>query len=169
MGARELAAVADTGPLIHLAEIDCLDLLSLFDQLHVAAAVWREAEKPATIRSQLTSATRHTLDPDEVARFAAEKGFERLQAGDRESLYLATKLQIPLVLTDDLAVRKAARAVDCVPLGSLGIIARAFREKLITLSIAEKHLGDLHDQSSLFITRAIVDLAIEQLRSQEYD
>ena len=32
MGSGQLAAVADTGPLIHLAEIDCLQLLSIFTE-----------------------------------------------------------------------------------------------------------------------------------------
>jgi hypothetical protein len=35
VGSGQLAAVVDTGPLIHLAEIDCLPLLSIFEELHV--------------------------------------------------------------------------------------------------------------------------------------
>ena len=35
MGPGRLAAVADTGPLIHLAEIDCLTLLAIFTELHI--------------------------------------------------------------------------------------------------------------------------------------
>ncbi len=70
MGAGRLTAVADTGPLIHIAEIDCLSLLAQFDDLHIADAVWLEAQKPQSIRSQLAFAIRHTLDSGEVAQFA---------------------------------------------------------------------------------------------------
>ncbi len=36
------AAVLDAGPLIHLAEIDSLHLLTIFGALHVPDAVWAE-------------------------------------------------------------------------------------------------------------------------------
>jgi hypothetical protein len=36
------AAVADAGPIIHLAEIGCLAFLRLFKQLHVPQMVWAE-------------------------------------------------------------------------------------------------------------------------------
>ena len=39
-----LAAVSDAGPLIHLAEIDSVELLSTFDTLLVPEAVYREVE-----------------------------------------------------------------------------------------------------------------------------
>jgi hypothetical protein len=50
MGPGRLAAVADTGPLIHLAEVDCLPLLSIFEVRNVPEGVWRAADRPATIR-----------------------------------------------------------------------------------------------------------------------
>ncbi len=37
------SAVADAGPLIHLREIGCLALLTIFDELHVPESVWAEA------------------------------------------------------------------------------------------------------------------------------
>jgi len=50
VGTGRVAAVADTGPLIHLAEIKCLDLFAIFAELHIPEGVWREAERPPTIR-----------------------------------------------------------------------------------------------------------------------
>jgi hypothetical protein len=46
MGPGRLAAVADTGPLIHLAEIDCLTLLAIFAELHIPEGVWRDPAIP---------------------------------------------------------------------------------------------------------------------------
>jgi hypothetical protein len=46
----------------------------------------------------------------------------------------------------------------------LGVIVRAYRVGQLSLADAERHLTDLYAVSSLFVTRAIVELAIEQLR-----
>jgi predicted nucleic acid-binding protein len=45
------AAVSDTGPLIHLAEIDSLELLSTFNTLFVPETVYKEVEAAIRIRS----------------------------------------------------------------------------------------------------------------------
>lgn len=42
MGLGKLIAVIDAGPLIHLAEIDGLNLLTIFETLHLPEAVWLE-------------------------------------------------------------------------------------------------------------------------------
>jgi predicted nucleic acid-binding protein len=165
VGPGRLAAVADTGPLIHLAEIDCLPLLSIFEELHVPEGVWQEADRPSTIRDGLTFAKRHSLQRDEVARFTADRGLDKLQAGEQESLLLCSKLAVMVLLTDDLAVRRAAKSLGLTPVGSLGIIARAQQMGRISVEAAERHLRELYTVSSLFVTQTIVDLAIERLRS----
>ena len=164
MGSGQLAAVVDTGPLIHLAEIDCLPLLSIFEDLHIPEGVWREADRPSTIRAGLTFAKRHSLQRDEITRFTADHGLEKLQAGERESLLLCSKLAVPLLLTDDLAVRRTAKVLGLTPVGSLGIIAKAHQVGRIPLAAAERHLRELYTVSSLFVTQTIVDLAIERLQ-----
>lgn len=167
MGNGQLAAVADAGPLIHLGEIDCLPLLAIFDQLHIPEAVWHEAQRPAAIRTQLAFAERHVLRTEEVAQFTADYRLEKLQAGERESLLLCSKLAVSVLLTDDLAVRQAARAFELTPVGSLGIIVRAYRMGRISSDVAELHIRKLDSVSSLFVTPALVDLAIERLRGRE--
>jgi len=165
VGAGRLAAVSDTGPLIHLAEIGCLPLLTIFEELHIPEGVWHEAERPSTIRTNLTFAKRHVLAREEISRFTADHGLERLQAGERESLLLCSKLTVQVLLTDDLAVRRAAKSHGLTPVGSLGIVARAHYMGRITIDAAEKHLRELHTVSSLFVTQTILDLAIERLRA----
>ena len=43
--ASGVVVVADAGPLIHLDELDCLDLLNDFKQIMVPDAVWREVQR----------------------------------------------------------------------------------------------------------------------------
>ncbi len=166
MGQGRLAAVADTGPLIHLAEINCLSLLGVFEELHVPEAVWLEAERPSSIREDLAFARRHLLPVDDVLRFTTTHQLEKLQSGERESLLLCIRLEVPVLLTDDLAVRRAARTLELTPVGSVGVIVRAHRAGNVSIADAERHLRDLHRVSSLFVTPAIVDLAIQGLRDQ---
>jgi predicted nucleic acid-binding protein len=71
---------------------------------------------------------------------------------------------VTVLLTDDLAVREAAKRLRLTPVGSLGVIVRAYRVGQLSLADAERHLTDLYAVSSLFVTQAIVELAIEQLR-----
>ena len=59
----------------------------------------------------------------------------------------------------------AAKAAGIRPVGSLGIVVRAFHLGRIPLPEAEDALDQLYTASTLFVTRAIVELAVEQLRS----
>ena len=163
-------AVADAGPLIHLGEIGCLGLLRLFDALHVPEAVWSESVQPGRAEAgallALGTIRRHQLTPSDVARFIDENRLGYLQAGECEALYLCKKIVARTLLTDDLAVRNEAQKLGVVPVGSLGIVIGAYHKGHVTLAQAELYLQALYSVSSLFVTRAIVELAIEKLRLQ---
>jgi len=170
LGVGELkAATADAGPLIHLAEIGCLRFLNSFDALHVPDAVWLETVAkgriPRTDLSNLQNVQRHSLAESEVAQFVTENNLSELHAGEQECLHVCLSKPVSILLTDDMAVRDAARRLHIVPVSSLGIVVSAFKREEITLREAERHIADLHDVSSLFVTRAIAELAIEQLQS----
>lgn len=62
--------------------------------------------------------------------------------------------------------RRAAKRLKLPPVGSLGIVVKAYRLRYIPLSEAERRIADLYDVNSLFVTRAIVELAIEQLHER---
>lgn len=160
-------AVADAGPLIHLAEIQCLPFLRVFDVLHIPDAVWLETIGHGRLLQEdilgLGIFQRHTIPQSEVMRFAQEQGCGDLQSGERECIYLCRLKGLSVLLTDDLAVREKCKRLNLVPVGSLGIVVKAYRLGHISLANAEKHISDLYDVSSLFVARAIVELAIEQL------
>lgn len=170
MGAGTVsAAVVDAGPLIHLAEVDGLAFLRTFAALHIPDAVWSETVRPNRVRevdlAELRNIHRHTLPQAYIAQFLQATGLEGLQPGDVESLCLCQHIQVSTLLTDDLSVREAAKQLSLTPVGSLGIVVRAYHVGHISLVDAERYLDALYDTSSLFVTRAIVDLAIEQLRA----
>ncbi|MGC9393672.1 MAG: hypothetical protein ACP5J4_02320 [Anaerolineae bacterium] len=161
------SAVVDAGPLIHLDEIGAFSLLRLFTAIYIPGAVWQEAVASGRVVSAdleiLPNLHRCELLPESVMQFSHAYALTHLHTGERESLYVCIQDNIHLVLTDDLAVRKAAKRLDITPVGSLGIIVKAHKLQIITLSQAEQYILDLQDVSSLFVTRAIVELALESL------
>lgn len=167
MGTGGISAVSDAGPLIHLVEIDCLSLLCVFENVHIPHAVWSETVEQGRVRlteiSKLSHVQQQALDQAELARFVEENSLKGLHVGECECLCLCQKINVPILLTDDLAVREVAKRLGLVPVGSLGIVVRAFYEGQISLGEAQHYVAALYDVSSLFVTRTIVDLAIEQL------
>ena len=94
-----LAAVSDAGPLIHLAEIDSLELLSAFDTLLVPEAVYQEIDAGG-VPDGLAD-----LSYERVAADERRIGAEELDTGERAAIAVAEERGIVL-LTDDLAARE---------------------------------------------------------------
>ncbi|NPV09284.1 MAG: hypothetical protein HPY83_15160 [Anaerolineae bacterium] len=63
-----------------------------------------------------------------------------------------------------MAVRRAARTLGLRPVGSLGVVVRAYKTGVLSLPEADVILDDLCSRSSLYVTRAIVEMAVEELR-----
>jgi predicted nucleic acid-binding protein len=168
VGIGRLSVVADTGPMLHLAEVGCLALLSIFEHIHIPEAVWQEFDRQGQAFrldvGTLSHIQRHSVSHTAMMHFVSVNHLEELHFGERECLYLCQSLSIPVVLTDDLAVRDAAKRLQFTPVGSLGVIVRAYHRGELSFAEAEHHLTELHEVSSLFVTRTIIDLAIENLR-----
>ncbi|MCP4700858.1 MAG: hypothetical protein GY862_28990 [Gammaproteobacteria bacterium] len=165
MGIEGIAVAADAGPLIHLHEINMLSLLENFAELHIPDAVWEESTHheriPATMLECLPNLVRHRLASDDCLYAQA---LRHLQAGEKECLCLCGQLQVSVVLTDDLAAREAATKRGLTPVGSVGVIAKCCFARKIMPAQAENALLQLYENSSLFVTKAIVESAIETLR-----
>ncbi|MFH1146736.1 MAG: hypothetical protein V1736_03415 [Pseudomonadota bacterium] len=124
-------AVADAGPFIHLAEIQCLPLLRVFDVVHIPDAVWLETIGHRRLSQEdvvrLGIFQRQDVPQTEVVRFAQEQGCGDLQDGELEGLYLCRLRSLSVLLTDDLAVREKCKRLNLTPVGSLGIVVKAYR------------------------------------------
>jgi len=160
-------AVSDAGPLIHLSEIGCLSLLRIFETIHIPNAVWSETVGQNRVPKDdillLGNIQQHSLTQYEVIQFIQKNGLDELQDGERECLCLCQKIDVSVLLTDDMAVREKAFRLNLTPVGALGIVVRAYRLRHISLDNAKRHITDLYDVSSLFVTHTIVEMVIEQL------
>ncbi|MFQ6052600.1 MAG: hypothetical protein ACE5K4_13055 [Candidatus Hydrothermarchaeota archaeon] len=161
-----LEAVSDSGPLIHLAEIHRFELLEIFSKIYIPKKVYEEvcvAGKPGSEDLQKAKNV-EILEVSDIGKIKKELENFSLNEGELHALSLCVELGKLIFLTDDLDAREAGKNLGLEVHGSVGIIARAYREGLITLEEAEKALNDLYIISKLFITKAIVDEAIEELR-----
>jgi len=102
--------VCDAGPLIHLDELDALDLLHDFPLVLVPDAVWSEVERhrPTVFLNPGQSFTRiapqHPLGP---ALVAVSRLFP-LHAGETQALAVASEQGADLLLTDNRAAGRGA-------------------------------------------------------------
>lgn len=121
--------VCDAGPLIHLDELGCLDLLCDFREVFVCETVWSEVARyrPAALRRrrvrlQLAEAiSEANAEVIELARTFS------LAAGEFESLCLMATLPHAFLLTDDAAARLVAGKLGYPVHGTIGVVVRSMR------------------------------------------
>lgn len=154
----EPEAVADAGPLIHLDEAGAADALHAFRRIIVPISVADEirlqARGPGTrlLRQRHIHVTRPSRD--EQAAADALPG-RRLSSADRVALVMAQARDAPL-LTDDLDVRDMARSLGLEAVGSVGLVLQAALARRMTTDEGHAALDALFEDSSLFVTRALI-------------
>jgi predicted nucleic acid-binding protein len=154
------AAVCDAGPLIHLGEIGRAALLAQFRPLVVPQSVRTEAASfrpPPEFVWQVAPVS----ETDRAA--ATQRLIMRLHLGETDCLALCAQYPSAILLTDDLAARREAQRLGFAVHGSVGVVVRAFRIGLFSREEADAALVALRDCRSLFVSRAIIALAREQL------
>lgn len=157
----EAEAVADAGPLIHLDEAGATEALHVFRRITVPAAVADEVRAqprgPGTRLLRLRHV--HVTSASRDERAAADAlPTRRLSATDRLALVMAQARDAAL-LADDLDVRDAARSLAVTVVGSIGLIVRAVTTKLLTRDEGLAALDRLLTDSSMFITKGLIERA----------
>ncbi len=157
--------VCDAGPLIHLDELGCLDLLSDFPLVLVPSLVWDEVQRhrPQALSGVALhlerSSVEMTPDPELKALF---KAFA-LDAGEQAALVCMRSHPGAILLTDDAAARLAARALNFRAHGSIGILLRAIRREQRTQAEILSVLKELPARSTLHIRPDLLRQIIEEV------
>ena len=162
---RSRIVVCDSGPLIHLDELECLNLLNDFSKISVPETVWQEVQKhrPQALKQKGIMLER-TSDPHqddwEVETTAA---LFTLQRGEKEALYLSRQRINSLFLTDDTAARLAAKSLGITVHGTIGILVRSIRQKQKSKQEVADILRKLPQRSTLYIKRSFLDDIIKEI------
>lgn len=157
--ARVADAIGDTGPFLHLHEIDRLDALQVFTRIEVPGLVWRELENFGLSRAvlrpgEVTPPLAVAEVPEGLHRGSEEGGSLRLQPADEQVLALArhTRYRLP-VLTDDLAVRRRIEHEGGIAVGTVGVLVRCHCIGGSSFSQLEDSIERLMTRSSLHMSR----------------
>lgn len=162
--------ISDAGPIIHLSEIGMSRCFSIFETVYVPRDVYHEVkvcQLPGNREIESDIFEIVDLDSKQKDRSEYYSNKYEISAEDGTVIALAEDLEINLVLTDDLDVRDVLKSRGFKPVGSLGVLLRAYREGLITFHEAIQSLDDLLETSTLYITSRIIENAKHSLI--EYD
>ena len=157
--------VCDAGPLIHLDEVGCLDLLADFSEVLVPEAVWVEVLKhrPSALTHSAVSLRRVRPMAPEPPALEALALVLSLHTGEWEALRVALEHRPGLLLTDDTAARLAAGNLGIVTHGTIGILVRAIRRNQRTKPEILALLRMLPDRSTLHLKRSLLNSVIEEV------
>ena len=157
----ENKAVSDTGPILHLTEINLTIALTIFSSILIPEAVETELNKNKIPIPKKIKTIR--LKPEWKDISKAISNNNNIDLGESEAIALALQEKASYLLTDDLAARNAAKSFNIEVHGSVGIILRAYREKLFNKKAAIEKVNELHRSSSLFITSDLINEIVKAI------
>lgn len=155
--------VADTGPLLHLCEIESFDLLRCFGGSIQATPIvldefrkyqpdyFRDFFPGWVMRVSISAAT------TALANQWTTSGW--VDPGEAEALAHAKHVDADLFLTDDSAARTLAESLGLEARGTLGVILYAAATGAMTRSDAFRTLADLERRSTLWMSARVKDSA----------
>jgi predicted nucleic acid-binding protein len=168
MTSPEQLVVCDAGPLIHLDEVACLDLLSDFSRVLVPDAVWQEVaiHRPAALYDDAVSLQRLPQGKFESppALHHLYDAFD-LDLGERAALLLMHHYPKAIFLTDDAAARLAAQTLGYKVHGTIGILLRSIRRNQRSRDEIVALLEHLPSNSTLHITKALLQEVISAAKA----
>ncbi len=131
-----MTAVSNAGPLIHLAKIRRLNLLwKIFGEIVIPRTVkvevidkGKEKGRPDAFLIEDVDWIKTTEDPPNANQLAEKAGIHR---GEACAILLAKSLNVPALL-DDSDARKFALGLGLEVIGSVGVIIKAVRLKIIS-------------------------------------
>ena len=157
--------VCDAGPLIHLDELGCLDLLNDFRSVLVPDQVWREVlhHRPSALSDPQVKLEQMPVDILADASFRAMTRVLALAAGEQAALSLMRQHPDAILLSDDGAARWAADTLGYRVHGTIGILLRATRRGQRTPSEVLRHLRAIPTSSTLHLRPSLLTEIIEQV------
>ncbi len=154
-------AVSNTGPIIHLTEINLLEAFNVFSQTLIPEEVEKELGISKTAIPKKIKVLK--ILPEFKDRIKILSNQENIDLGEAFAIVLTMQEKADYFLADDLDARSVAIKYNIEVHGTVGIILRAFREKIIDKKTAIEKINELYHKSSLFITKDLVNEVINSI------
>jgi predicted nucleic acid-binding protein len=161
-------AVCDAGPIIHLDELNCLDLLNDFEEILVSDAVEKEIEKHRTSALQSSDL--------KLKRFKQQFAIANqlltfcqvfsLDLGETQALALMEMNPHAIFLTDDAAARMVAEQMRFKVHGTIGIIIRSIRRGQKKPKEVIQILSEIPLKSTLYIKSSLLDKILQRIEKE---
>jgi len=158
--------IADAGPIIHLDELACLDVLADFEKVYVPEAVWLEVLTHRPQAMEVFPALFIRQSPRQTSPMVtALTPLYTLHSGEQEALHLCVEFGNSLLLTDDTAARLAAKSLGVTAHGTLGLLIRAIRRKSRSKAEVLTLLREIPKQTTLHIRPTLLTDVIAEVEA----
>ena len=157
--------VCDAGPLIHLDELDSLRLIGGFQRVIVPDPVYEEVNRhrPGGLEKSGLSFTREAIRGPRREETVVLGRLLALDAGEMAALGLMEKYPGAIFLSDDCAARLAAERMGYEVHGTIGLVVRAIRKRLLSVEEVLRLLRELPRRSTLHIRLSLLEEIISQV------
>jgi len=144
-------AVSNSGPLIHLTIVGLLELVfKLYDVILIPQSVYNEivvkgkeeGHSDAIILEQAISNGK--IKVEKVKVDTQKISTPKLHQGEINTILLALKSEVEIILLDDEEARIFARKLKIKVKGTLGILIELFKQKFLELEEALKYLKKIN-------------------------
>ncbi len=159
--------ICDAGPLIHLDELGCINLLEDFDLVWVPNQVWQEVarHRPGALETKILK--RVDVELSSGVDFQTVVRALALDLGEQAALSFAKSHPKAILLTDDAAARMAAKAMGFRAHGSIAILLRAIRRQLREREAVLSLLRSIPSASTLHVRADLLAEIIGEVESLE--
>lgn len=151
-------AISDTGPILHLSEIDMLFCLRIFERVYIPSLVASELEDFGVALDNAKIPAKIVIVPvDQGRREQILQSLPRppIHLADAEVFILGLDRVLPrLVLTDDMALRRHLEHHGLLVVGSVGVLVRAYHEGMLSYTTLNEAIDALLMQSTLHLSSA---------------
>jgi predicted nucleic acid-binding protein len=164
----KIRVVCDAGPIIHLDELDCLDLLTDFQEILISDTIWKEIKRYRPLdlkRSDLSFTLSPVKYPISEILLAICRIFS-LDAGETEALAIMENNPNTVFLTDDASARLVAKQMGFKVHGTIGILVRSIRRGQMKPEEVISIIKKIPIKSTLHIKPSLIEEVISRIKNE---
>ena len=164
----KIRVVCDAGPIIHLDELDCLDLLTDFQEILISDTIWKEIKRYRPLdlkRSDLSFTLSPVKYPISEILLTICRIFS-LDAGETEALAIMENNPNTVFLTDDASARLVAKQMGFKVHGTIGILVRSIRRGQMKPEEVISIIKKIPIKSTLHIKPSLIEEVIFRIKKE---